>query len=230
MFQTGRLSNINLYGYYIQLLRKIFGLNLVGIFFLTGVLYNIIFTITMFYILTIILRVPVKRVAFWLFFIEFSPPYLQLSSSWLRDLLIIDLLLLAFVFAMKKHFFSWIIVTLLQLLIRAYMVPLHVLFLLYFFPNMRHNRNRSNHEKWLAGIGIVAFSLVFVLTRVGFRKTFQEIPGRLVDNFTGLTISLLKGDVTLRGDLYDYLFNIEMLSSYFYPIFYLIFDPGQSGM
>jgi len=223
MLQTRQFTYINFYSYYIQFLKNAFHLNWVGIIFFTGVLYNIIFTITMFYILTTILRVPLRKVVPWLLFIEFSPPYLQLISSWIRDLLIIDLLLLAFVFAMKKRFFSWSVVTLLQLLIRAYMVPLHVLFLLYFFPNMRHNRNRSNHEKWLAGIGIVAFSLVLVLMQVGFRKTFQEIPGRLVENFTGLTISLLKGNITLRGDLYDYLFNIEMLSIYFYPIFYLIF-------
>ena len=105
LYEEKTLLNINLYGYYIRSLREFLNSNWIGILFFTGMLYNIIFIVLMFYILRNILKLDIKKVFFLLIIIIVSPPYLQLISSWVRDLLIIDLLLMSLIFAQKTNFF-----------------------------------------------------------------------------------------------------------------------------
>jgi len=223
-FSEGTLVNINLYGYYISFLRTIFGLNWVWIICFTGLLYNIIFIISLFYIFTRIIRIGHEK-AFWLLLsIIFSPPYFQLISSWLRDLLIVDLLLLAFIFSVRNRFLLWISVTALQMIIRAYMVPLHVFLLFYFYS---HEKNKS-WEKSLRvkNFVIVAFLLtisVVVISQSGYSMFERAFPSRFVQNFTGLTTSMIRGKIVFKGGLYNFISDLEAISQCYYPFFYGLF-------
>ena len=133
LYEEKNLLNINLYGYYILFLKEFFNFDWIGILLSTGAVYNIIFIILMFYVFRNIIELDNKKMFFFLILIIISPPYLQLISSWLRDLLIIDLLLMAFIFAEKNKFFFWTLVTVIQMFIRAYMIIPHIIILLFFY-------------------------------------------------------------------------------------------------
>jgi len=221
MYEKKTLININLYGYYILFLKEVLNVNWVGILFFTGVFYNIVFIILMFYILRNILKLDIKKVFFLLIIIIVSPPYWQLISSWLRDLLIIDLLLMAFIFAQKNKLFLWSLVTVIQMFIRAYMIIPHVIILLFYY-NKKSKKYNFFARSLLSSVILLILSILLV-NQVGYLKLINEFIPRIVQNFSGFSIGLIRGDSFLRKGIYNYLYNIECLSQYFYFIFYCIF-------
>ena len=221
LYEEKTLLNINLYGYYVRSLREFFNSNWIGILFFTGMLYNIIFIVLMFYILRNIIGLDNKKVFFFLISIILSPPYLQLISSWLRDLLIIDLLLMALIFAEKNKFFFWVLVTVIQMFIRAYMIIPHIIILLFFY-NGKNEKYNILKRNLLSGL-ILCVITILIINQFSFLKLKGEFLPRLVQNFTGVTAGLIKGVYFLWEGIYNYLYNIEMLSGYFYFIFYSIF-------
>jgi len=221
LYEEKTLLNINLYGYYVRSLREFFNSNWIGILFFTGMLYNIIFIVLMFYILRNIIGLDNKKVFFFLISIILSPPYLQLISSWLRDLLIIDLLLMALIFAEKNKFFFWVLVTVIQMFIRAYMIIPHIIILLFFY-NGKNEKYNILKRNLLSGL-ILCVITILIINQFSFLKLKGEFLPRLVQNFTGISVGLIRGDFFLREGVYNYLYNIEMLTRYFYFLFYSIF-------
>lgn len=221
LYEEKTLLNINLYGYYIRSLREFLNSNWIGILFFTGMLYNIIFIVLMFYILRDIIGLDNKKVFFFLISIILSPPYLQLISSWLRDLLIIDLLLMALIFAEKNKFFFWVLVTVIQMFIRAYMIIPHIIILLFFY-NGKNEKYNILKRNLLSGL-ILCVITILIINQFSFLKLKGEFLPRLVQNFTGISAGLIRGDFFLREGVYNYLYNIEMLTGYFYFLFYSIF-------
>jgi len=222
MMQERVFVYINFYGYYVRFLKGIVNSSWVGLIFFTGLVYNVVFIILLSFILTNIFELQGQKSLFLLLLIIISPPYLQLISSWMRDLLIIDLMLIAFIAAKQRRVFLWVIATILQLLIRAYMVPIHVFLMLYFYPR-RKRMNTKDLVKVEVLLGIIMGAILVVpLYQVGYQRLVEEFPQRFVQNFTGLTLWLMTGHVKLRTGLYNFLFNIESLSSYFYPAFYCV--------
>jgi len=220
LYEEKTLLNINLYGYYVRSLREFFNSNWIGILFFTGMLYNIIFIVLMFYILRNIIGLDNKKVFFFLISIILSPPYLQLISSWLRDLLIIDLLLMALIFAEKNKFFFWVLVTVIQMFIRAYMIIPHIIILLFFY-NGKNEKYNILKRNLLSGL-ILCVITILIINQFSFLKLKGEFLPRLVQNFTGISVGLIRGDFFLREGVYNYLYNIEMLTRYFYFPFYFI--------
>ena len=221
LYKEKILVNINLYGYYIRFLREFFNSNWIGILFFTGVLYNIIFILLMFYILRNIIGLDNKKVFFFLISIILSPPYLQLISSWLRDLLIIDLLLMALIFAEKNKFFFWALVTVMQMFIRVYMIIPHIIILMFFYNGKSKKYNILKRSLLSCLILCVVTSLI--INQFGFLKLKGEFLPRLVQNFTGISVGLIKGYYFLWEGIYNYLHNIGALGYYFYVLFYFIF-------
>lgn len=222
MMQKRIFIYINFYEYYVHFLKGVFNSSWVALLFFTGLLYNVVFIVLLSFILTNMFELQSQKALFLILFIIISPPYLQLISSWLRDLLIVDLILIAFIAAKQKRVFLWVIVTILQLFIRAYMVPIHVFLMFLFYPR-RECMNTKDLLKVEAFLGIMMGAILAVsLYQTGYQKFLKESPQRFVQNFTGLTLPLVKGNVRLRNGLYNFLFNIEILSNYFYPIFYCV--------
>ena len=221
LYEEKTLLNINLYGYYVRSLREFFNSNWIGILFFTGMLYNIIFIVLMFYILRNIIELDNKKVFFFLILIILSPPYLQLISSWLRDLLIIDLLLMALIFAEKNKFFFWVLVTVIQMFIRAYMIIPHIIILLFFY-NGKNEKYNILKRNLLSGL-ILCVITILIINQFSFLKLKGEFLPRLVQNFTGISVGLIRGDFFLREGIYNYLHNIGALGYYFYVLFYFIF-------
>ena len=220
LYEEKTLLNINLYGYYVRSLRKFFNSNWIGILFFTGMLYNIIFIVLMFYILRNIIELDNKKVFFFLILIILSPPYLELISTWLRDLLIIDLLLMAFIFAEKNKFFFWALVTVIQMFIRAYMIIPHIIILMFFYNEKSKKYNILKRSLLSCLILCVIISLI--INQFGFLKLKGEFLPRLVQNFTGISVGLIRGDSFLWEGIYNYLHNIGVLADYFYFLFYFI--------
>ena len=50
----------------------------------------------------------------------------------------------------------------------------------------------------------------------------SEFPGRFVENFSGLTLSLVRGELVPKGDIYNYLPNSEYYNDYFFVVFYFL--------
>jgi len=222
MIQKKIPVNINLYVYYVHFLKSTLNLSWTGVLFFTGLLYNVVFVVFLSYILTNILELEDRKSLFLLLFIITSPPYLQLISSWLRDLLIFDLVLGAFIAAKQRKVFSWVVITLLLLSIRAYMVPISVFILFYFYPRRKHISNSNIFKLNLISIIFIGTILTIILSAEGHERFVGEFPQRFVENFTGLTLWLVTGKIILRNGVYNFLSNIEMLSAYFYPFFYCI--------
>lgn len=221
LYEEKNLLNINLYGYYILFLKEFFNFDWIGILLSTGAVYNIIFIILMFYVFRNIIELDNKKMFFFLILIIISPPYLQLISSWLRDLLIIDLLLMAFIFAEKNKFFFWTLVTVIQMFIRAYMIIPHIIILLFFYN--KKSKKYNIFKRSLFSFLILFVLAILLINQFGFLNLKEEFIPRLVQNFTGICVGLIRGDFFLREGIYNYLYNIEMLSGYFYFIFYSIF-------
>lgn len=220
LYEEKTLLNINLYGYYVRSLREFFNSNWIGILFFTGMLYNIIFIVLMFYILRNIIGLDNKKVFFFLISIILSPPYLQLISSWLRDLLIIDLLLMALIFAEKNKFFFWVLVTVIQMFIRVYMIIPHMIILLFFY-NGKNEKYNILKRSLLSGL-MLCVIIILIINQFSFLKLKGEFLPRLVENFTGISVGLIRGDFLLREGVYNYLYNLERVTRSFYFLFYFI--------
>jgi hypothetical protein len=219
LFYDKRLTNINLYGYFIYSLTDILGIKWQILFWFTGFTYYIVFIILVFYILTKIIGCHSNKAFILTLFLALSPPVLQLAASWLRDLLIIDLLLFSLIFSKNKNFFGWLIVTFLQLFIRAYMVVPHLFMMILFFMS------NQKKKKLFSSIIITSFTLIMILVllsnQYGFERFASEFPQRFVENFSGLTLGLVTGAIAPEGDIYNYNNNVEIYSTYFIVFLYI---------
>jgi len=175
----------------------------------------------MFYILKNIIGLDNKKVFFFLISIIISPPYLESISTWMRDLLIIDLLLMALIFAEKNKFFFWALVTVMQMFIRVYMIIPHIIILMFFYNGKSKKYNILKRSLLSCLILCVVTSLI--INQFGFLKLKGEFLPRLVQNFTGISVGLIKGYYFLWEGIYNYLHNIGALGYYFYVLFYFIF-------
>ena len=223
LFYDKQLININLYGYFIYFLTDILGIKWQVLFWFTGYTYYIVFIILVFYILTRIIGCNSNKAFVLTLFLSLSPPVLQLAASWLRDLLLIDLLLFSLIFSKNKNFFGWLIVTLLQLLIRAYMVVPHLFMMILFFMS------NEKKKKLFSSIIFTSFTLIIILVlfsnQYGLERFVSEFPQRFVENFSGLSLGLVTGAFAPKGDIYNYLYNVEMYSHYsiiilYFPVYF----------
>lgn len=220
LFYDKQLININLYGYFIYFLTDILGIEWQVLFWFTGVTYYIVFIILVFYILTRIIGCYSNKAFILTLFLALSPPVLQLAASWMRDLLIFDLLLFSLIFSKNKNFFGLLVVTFLQLFIRAYMVVPHLFIMILFFMT------NQKKKKLFSSIIITSFTLIMILVllnnQYGLERFVSEFPGRFVHNFSGLTLNLVRGGIVPEGNIYNYLSNIEDYANYFFVAFYLL--------
>ncbi len=215
-----KLININLYGYLIFFLTDILGIKWQTLFWFTGFTYYIVFIILVFYILTIIIGCHSNKAFILTLLLSLSPPVLQLAASWLRDLLVIDLLLFSLIFSKNKNFFGWLIATCIQLFIRAYMVIPHLFIMILFFIS------NQKKKKLFSSIIFTSFTLIVILVLItnqyGLKRLISEFPQRFVENFTGLNLWLVTGGFIPEGNIYNYLSNIQDCAYYFFVVFYFL--------
>ncbi|ABX32001.1 hypothetical protein Pmob_1289 [Petrotoga mobilis SJ95] len=220
LFYDKQLININLYGYFIYFLTDILGIKWQILFWFTGFTYYIVFIILIYYILIKIIGCNSSKAFILTLFLGLSPPVLQLAASWLRDLLIIDLLLFSLIFSKNKNFFGWLIVTILQMFIRAYMVVPHLLMMIHFFMS------NQKKKKLFSSIIFTTFTLIIILVllynQYGLERFISEFPQRFVQNFSGLSLWLVTGKIVPEGNIYNFLPNIEDYANYFFVAFYLL--------
>lgn len=220
LFYDKQLININLYGYLIYFLTDIWGIKWQILFWFTGFIYYIVFIILVFYILTKIIGCHSNKAFILTLFLALSPPVLQLAASWLRDLLIIDLLLFSLIFSQNKNFFGWIIVTILQLFIRAYMVIPHLFIMILFF--MSNQKKKKIFSSIIFTSFILIIILVLIINQYSLGIYVSEFPERFIENFSGLTLPLVRGEIVPEVSIYNFLPNSEDYAEYFFPVFYLL--------
>lgn len=220
LFYDKQLVHINLYGYFIYFLTDILGIKWQVLFWFTGFTYYIVFIILVFYILTRIIGCHSNKAFILTLFLSLSPPVLQAAASWLRDLLIIDLLLFSLIFSKNKNIFGWLIVTILQMFIRAYMVVPHLFMMILFFMT------NQKKKRLFSSIIFTSFTLLIILVllynQYGLERLVSEFPQRFVENFSGLSLWLVTGKIVPEGNIYNYLSNIEVYATYFFVVFYFL--------
>lgn len=220
LFYDKQLININLYGYFIYFLTDILGIKWHILFWFTGFTYYIVFIILIYYILIKIIGCNSSKAFILTLFLGLSPPVLQLAASWLRDLLIIDLLLFSLIFSKNKNFFGWLIVTLLQLFVRTYMVVPHLFMMILFF--MSNQKKKKMLSSIIFSSLVLIMLLVLLNNQYGLERFVSEFPQRFVENFTGINLWLVTGKIVPEGNIYNYLSNIEVYATYFFVVFYFL--------
>jgi len=221
-FEAGILSNLNFYGYYIYFLRCSIIHNernwwLVIIF--SGFAGYIIFVILVYYILKELMKLQTQKAFFLSLPLMVSPIILIHSASWMRDLFIYDLLLLALIFACRHNFKGFVFSTLLQSLLRAYMVIPHVTIFLVFGA-----RNRVKLSKILIIILLLLIALEtwLAVKFLGSERFVREFPVRLVEAFTGVNLYLITGRMLPRKSIYSILYDFNIIGQYYTVFLYAI--------
>jgi len=221
-FETGVPVNLNFYGYYIYFLRSSILQDernwwLVIIF--SGFVGYIIFVILVYYILKGLIKLQAQKAFLLSLLLIVSPTILIHSASWLRDLFIYDLLLLALIFAYRQNFTGFVFSTLLQSLLRAYMVIPHLTIFLAF--------RARNHTKLTKILIIILLLLIVVgmwntVKFLGVERFTKEFPIRLVEAFTGVNLYLITGKTLPRMSIYSILYDFNVIGQYYTVFLYAI--------
>lgn len=217
----GRISNINLYGYYIYLIRDLFIKNIRNwwlMFLMTGVTFYLIFVVLFYYILTSIINAGRTKAFAITLVIMLSPTLLIHASSWMRDILIYDLLLLAFIFAYKRMWLFFFLVTTLQVLLRGYMIIPHILIAWI----LRARNDKFNIRFFLFPLVITMVSVIISLLSLDSARLFSELPQRLVEMFTGINLWAILGKYNFRGSIYSVLYDFNVLGQYYFIFSYMV--------
>lgn len=217
----GKISNINLYGYYVYLIRSLFIKNVRNwwlMFLMTGVPFYLIFVVLFYYILTSIINAGRTKAFAITLVIMLSPTLLIHASSWMRDILIYDLLLLAFIFAYKRMWLFFLFVTTLQVLLRGYMIIPHILIAWI----LRARNDKFNVRFFLFPLVITMVSVIIVLFSIDSTKLFSELLQRLVEAFTGINLWAILGKYNFRGSIYSILYDFNVLGQYYFIFSYMV--------
>lgn len=217
----GKISNINLYGYYVYLIRSLFIKNVRNwwlMFLMTGVPFYLVFVVLFYYILTRMVKIGRTKAFTITLIIMLSPTLLIHASSWLRDILIYDLLLLAFIFAYKRMWLFFFLVTTLQVLLRGYMIIPHILIAWI----LRARNDKFNIRFFLFPLVITMISVIISLLFLDSARLFSELPQRLVEMFTGINLWAILGKYNFRGSIYSVLYDFNVLGQYYFIFSYMV--------
>jgi hypothetical protein len=150
--------------------------------------------------------------------IMLSPTLLIHASSWLRDILIYDLLLLAFIFAYKRMWLFFFLVTTLQVLLRGYMIIPHILIAWI----LRARNDKFNIRFFLFPLVITMISVIISPLFLDSARLFSELPQRLVEMFTGINLWAILGKYNFRGSIYSVLYDFNVLGQYYFIFSYMV--------
>lgn len=217
----GKISNINLYGYYVYLIRSLFIKNVRNwwlMFLMTGVPFYLVFVVLFYYILTRMVKIGRTKAFTITLIIMLSPTLLIHASSWLRDILIYDLLLLAFIFAYKRMWLFFFLVTTLQVLLRGYMIIPHILIAWI----LRARNDKFNIRFFLFPLVITMISVIISPLFLDSARLFSELPQRLVEMFTGINLWAILGKYNFRGSIYSVLYDFNVLGQYYFIFSYMV--------
>lgn len=213
--------NINLYGYYVHFIKKIFvntDRSWFMIIFLTGFPAYILFVFLVHYIFRSILKISPRKVFLLTLFLVLSPVALVHGVSWLRDMIIYDLMLLAVIFAYKRKLTGFLIVTVLQVFLRGYMIVPHLLIMLYMWPRFVARRNVAI----LGSIFMIFLALFVVAKASGLTRLFNEFPQRFIEATTGLSLWLVTGRIVPRMSIYGILHDFNVFGVYYTVFLYAV--------
>lgn len=224
-FNEGSISNINLYGYYVYLIKLLFIKNdrfWWILFFFTGFPAYLLFVYLIYYILRNIFEIS-SRTAFLLnLMLMISPVALIHGASWLRDMLIYDFMLLAIIFAIKRIFAGFLIATIVQTLLRGYMLIPHILIFMLFWPKETLSF-KDVIKKSFIGI-VLTFSLLLwiIVKSSGLNRLINEFPLRFIEAVSGLSFYLVTGRFIPRMSIYSILYDFNMFGYYYIVFLYFL--------
>ncbi|GAB6117182.1 hypothetical protein JCM16816_07790 [Thermoanaerobacter brockii subsp. lactiethylicus] len=209
-FLQGYPMSINLWGNFIYFLKE-YGIKWYYLFFI-GIFFYILFGIVLIKILSLLMGNSIDRLFLYLI-IMLHPGILQIASSWLRDIVVITLLLFSLCSLLKKKPFSFFLSTLMILFLRSYMVVINIFLLLFLI-----NKNRK--RAFLISGGIIIVTIFYFLVQpygIIYLKQFgQKFIPRLIENFSGINLWLFQGKIIPNGGLMD----LEVWATYYYVLTY----------
>lgn len=220
------IRNTNFYGYYIYYVKKLFVWNdnmWYLVIFFSGFPAYLVFVLLTYYIFKNILKFPSKKAFVLTLMLIFSPVLLIHSASWLRDVIIYDLMLVAIISSFKKNLTIFLLATSLQVIIRGYMIFPHILIFLNFWPRTFSKRNVIMTN--IVGILITYLLLQMIVIKNGLNNLINRFIPKIIESLFGLNKSLFLGLIVPRGSIYSILYDFGATFPYYYSlsIYFLIY-------
>jgi hypothetical protein len=185
-FLKGYLMNVNLWGNFIYFLKEC-GVRWYYLFFM-GVFFYILFGIVLMKILSLLMGNTIDRL-FLYSIIMLHPGILQIAVSWLRDIVLITLLLFSLFSLLKKKPFSFFLSTLMIFFLRSYMIVINIFLLIFLI-----NKNRKRAFLVSGGIIITIFYFLILLRYRLFETIWTRVYSEIDRNFFGYTSLATSGE------------------------------------
>lgn len=202
----GYPANINLWGNFIYFLRT-HGVDWKHLLFM-GMIFYIVFGIILMKIIALLAPSSKKRLFLYLL-IMIHPGILQIAASWLRDIVLVILLMLSVYGMLKKNYFLWVLSSLVLLILRSYMVVASIFILLFL-------TGKNVKKSFLISAGIIVFIGIYLVVQpygsAYLGKFRQEFIPRVIENFVGVSLWLIQGEIKPTGGLLD----LEAYANYYY--------------